>query len=60
MAAILVSQNNEAAAMLVFQINPVGVELFFFTKNLSFVLINLHRCWREKMLLINLVRALFD
>ena len=28
MAAIFVSQNNETAAMLVFQINPVGVELF--------------------------------
>ena len=26
--AILVSQNNETAAMLVFQTNPVGVELF--------------------------------
>ena len=28
MAATLVSQNNEAAAMLVSQTNPVGVELF--------------------------------
>ena len=27
-AAILMSQNNETEAMLVFQINPVGVELF--------------------------------
>ena len=27
-AAILVSQNNEAAAMLVSQTSPVGVELF--------------------------------
>ena len=27
-AAILVSQNIETAAMLVFQINPLGVELF--------------------------------
>ena len=28
MAAILVSQNNETAAMMVSQTNPVGVELF--------------------------------
>jgi len=28
MAAILVFQNNETAAMLVYQTNPVGVELF--------------------------------
>ena len=28
MAAILVSQNNETAAMLVSQTSPVGVELF--------------------------------
>ena len=28
MAAILVFQNNEKAAMLVFQTSPVGVELF--------------------------------
>ena len=27
-AAILVFQNNETAAMLVFQTNPVGTELF--------------------------------
>ena len=27
-AAILVSQNNETAVMLVFQTSPVGVELF--------------------------------
>ena len=27
-AAILLSQNNETATMLVFQTNPVGVELF--------------------------------
>ena len=27
-SAILMSQNNETEAMLVFQINPVGVELF--------------------------------
>ena len=35
-AAILVSQNNERAAMLVFQTNPVGVELFFYAKAFSF------------------------
>ena len=28
MAAVMVSQNNETAAMLVFQTNPVGVALF--------------------------------
>ena len=28
MAAIFVSQNNETAAMMVFQTSPVGVELF--------------------------------
>ena len=28
MAVIFVSQNNETAAMLVFQTSPVGVELF--------------------------------
>ena len=30
-AAILVSQNSEMAALLVSQINPVGVELFSYT-----------------------------
>jgi len=29
-AAILVSQNNETVAMLVYQTNPVGVQLFLF------------------------------
>ena len=29
--ATLVSQNNEMAAMLVYQTNPVGVELFSYT-----------------------------
>ena len=43
-AAILVSQNNETAAMLVSQTNPRGVELFLM-QTLSFVPINLHRCW---------------
>ena len=28
MAAILVSQNNETAAIFVFQTDPVGIELF--------------------------------
>ena len=40
-AAILVSQNNEMAAMLAFRMNPVGVELLFM-QTLSCVLINLH------------------
>ena len=31
MVAILVSQNNETAAMLVSQTNPLGVELFSYT-----------------------------
>ena len=42
--AILVSQNNETAAMLVSQSSPVGVELSFLMQTLSFVPINLHRC----------------
>ena len=29
---MLVFQNNETAAMLVFQTNPVGVELFSYVK----------------------------
>ena len=33
MAAILVSQNNDTAAMLVPQTNPVGVELFSYANN---------------------------
>ena len=40
-AAILVSQNNETGATLVFRINPVGVELLFM-KTLSFIAVNLH------------------
>ena len=32
MAAILVFQNNETAAMLVYQDNPVGIELFSYVK----------------------------
>ena len=31
-AAILVVQNNETAVLLVFQTNPVGVELFSYIK----------------------------
>ena len=34
MAAILVSQNNETAAMLVSQTNPLGVELFSYAYTL--------------------------
>ena len=34
MAAILVSQNNETAAMLVIQTNPLGVEVFSFENTL--------------------------
>ena len=33
-AAIFVSQNNETAAMLVFQTSPVGVELFSYANEL--------------------------
>ena len=33
-ATILVSQNLETAAMLVSQINPVGVELFSYANNI--------------------------
>ena len=43
-AAILVSQNNETAAMLVSQTSLVGVNSFLM-QTFSFVLINLHRCW---------------
>ena len=41
MSAILVFQNKETAAMLVFQINPAQVQPFSYVK-LSFVPINLH------------------
>ena len=41
-AAILVSQKNETAAMLVSQTSPVGVNSFVMP-TLSFVPINLHR-----------------
>ena len=33
-AAILVSQNNETAAMLVIQTNPLGVEVFSYANTL--------------------------
>ena len=46
--AILVSQNNETAATLVSQSSPVGVELSFLMQTLSFVPINLHRCWQSE------------
>ena len=42
--AILVSQNNETAAMMVSQTSPVGVELFSYA-NAFFCSNNLHRCW---------------
>ena len=38
MTAIFVSQNNETAAMFVFQTSPVGVELFSYV-NASFNLL---------------------
>ena len=40
-SAILVFQNNETAATLVYQDNPVGIELFSFVKTLLFVLISI-------------------
>ena len=47
-AAILVSQNNETAAILVSQTSPLELN-YFLMQTLSFVPINLHRCWpRER------------
>ena len=48
-AAILVSQNNETAAMLVSQASPVGVEVFSYS-NEFFCSIHLHtdRYWPRK------------
>jgi len=43
-AAILVFQNNEMATMLVYQTNPLEVELFSYA-TLPFVSVNLHVCW---------------
>ena len=34
--AAIFAQNNETAAMLVFQTNPVGGELFSYVKDFSF------------------------
>ena len=45
-AAISVFQSNKTVAILVSQTSPVGVELFMET--LSFVAINLHRCWSRE------------
>ena len=47
MAAILVFQNNETAAMLmlVFQTNPEGVELFSYVNPFFVVPLNWRRCW---------------
>ena len=42
-AGILVSQNNETGAMLLFQINPVGVEIFSYA-NPFFCSNEFHRC----------------
>ena len=54
-AAILVSQNNETAAMLVFQKNPVGVKLLSYVKVFFFPRY-FHRCWlREWKCSINSV-----
>ena len=43
-AVILVSQNNETVAMLLFQINPVGVEIFSYA-NPFFRSNEFHSCW---------------
>ena len=39
-------QNNETAAILVFQTNPVGVGLFSYKNNFFCSHKHLHRCWR--------------
>ena len=46
-AAILLFQNNETVAILVYQTSPVGVELFSYAKAL-FVPRNLHRCLNRR------------
>ena len=43
-AAILVSQNNETSAMLVFQTNPVGLKLLSYVKAF-FIPRHFHRRW---------------
>ena len=46
------SQNNETAAMFMFQTRPLEVQLFRM-ENRSFVPVSLHSCWpREKRLSI--------
>ena len=42
MAAILVIQNDDTMAMLLYEASLVGVQLFSYV---PFVLINLHGCW---------------
>ena len=42
--AILAPHNNEKAAMLVYQTNPVLFELFSYV-NTSFITINVLGCW---------------
>ena len=44
-AAILVSQNNETAAMFVSQTNPLGVELLSYANTFFCSNKNLHRAW---------------
>ena len=46
-AFILVFQNNETAAMLVFQTSPVGGELFSYV-NTFFWSNNMLRCWSRE------------
>ena len=49
MAAILVFENNDMAAMLVSQTNPAGVKLFFICKHfLLFQYICMAACWTHK------------
>ena len=44
LAAILVSQDNETATMLLSKTNPVGVELFSYV-NKSLCIVHLHGWW---------------
>ena len=46
-ATILVSQNNETAAMLLFQTNPVGVKLLSYVKAFFFPRHFHRRCLRQ-------------
>ena len=43
---ILVFQNNETTAMLVFQTVPVGIELFSYVNAVS--CLNLYSCWSRE------------